>query len=204
MAVLVDLEGVSVRHGDRTLFDGLSMTVTDGDRVGVVGINGTGKSTLLRVHAGVDQPDEGDVRRGRAIRVGYLEQDPALPQGSVRATVGESWEAAAALQRLGMAEASGLDVATLSGGQAKRVALAGILARPAELLILDEPTNHLDLRAIAWLEQWLLAFRGGLVLVTHDRHLLDRVTTRMIEIDRGRAYGHDGGYSAYLAGQAER
>jgi ATP-binding cassette subfamily F protein uup len=204
MAVLVDLEGVSVRHGDRTLFDGLSMTVTDGDRVGVVGINGTGKSTLLRVLAGVDQPDEGDVRRGRAIRVGYLEQDPALPQGSVRATVGESWEAAAALQRLGMAEASGLDVATLSGGQAKRVALAGILARPAELLILDEPTNHLDLRAIAWLEQWLLAFRGGLVLVTHDRHLLDRVTTRMIEIDRGRAYGHDGGYSAYLAGQAER
>jgi ATP-binding cassette subfamily F protein uup len=204
VAVLVDLAGVSVHHGDRTLFDDLSITVTDGERVGVVGINGAGKSTLLRLLAGVDPADEGRVRRGRDVRVGYLEQEPALAPGMVRAVVGRSWEAAAVLQRLGMAGAADVDVAGLSGGQAKRVALARVLSRPAELMILDEPTNQLDLAAIAWLEQWLLDFRGGLVLVTHDRHLLDRVTTRMVEIDRGRVFAHEGGYSAYLAAQAER
>ncbi|MHB8245861.1 MAG: ABC-F family ATP-binding cassette domain-containing protein [Acidimicrobiales bacterium] len=204
MAVLVDLEAVAVRHGERALIGGLSMTVAGGDRLGVVGINGTGKSTLLKILAGVDQPDSGQVRRGRGVRIGYLEQEPSLPAGSVRASVGDSWEAARALQRLGMADAADIDVADLSGGQAKRVALARVLSQPAELLILDEPTNHLDLRAIDWLEQWLLEFRGGLVLVTHDRHLLDRVTTRMIEIDRGQTYTHDGGYSTYLEQQASR
>ncbi len=117
---------------------------------------------------------------------------------------GEGWEAEAALERLGMGDASTMDVRELSGGQAKRVALARVLAHPAELLVLDEPTNHLDLGAVAWLEQRLLAFRGGLVLVTHDRHLLDRLTTRMLELDRGRAYVHEGGYASYLEAKAER
>lgn len=204
MAVLVDLEDVSVRHGDRTLFGDLSLTVTDGDRVGVVGINGTGKSTLLRLLAGVEQADAGQIRRGRGVRIGYLEQEPSLPAGSVRAAVGPGWQAEAVLHRLGMGAAGDTDVSGLSGGQAKRVALAAVLARPAELLVLDEPTNHLDLRAVAWLEQWLLDFRSGLVLVTHDRHLLDRVTTRMIELDRGHEYVHEGGYTSYLAASAER
>ncbi len=185
------------------LFDHLSLTVTGGDRVGVVGINGTGKSTLLRVVAGLDRP-EGQVRRGRGARVGYLEQDPSLEPGSVREAVGPGWESEAVLSRLGIGADAGTDVSQLSGGQAKRVALAAVLARPAELLVLDEPTNHLDLRAVAWLEKWLLDFRGGLVLVTHDRHLLDRVTTRIIEIDRGRQYVHEGGYASYLAASAER
>jgi ATP-binding cassette subfamily F protein uup len=122
----------------------------------------------------------------------------------VRAAAGPGWEAEAALDRLGMGLEADTDLSELSGGQAKRVALASVLARPSELLVLDEPTNHLDLRAVAWLEQWLLDFRGGLVLVTHDRHLLDRVTTRMIELDRGHGYQHEGGYAAYLAGSAER
>jgi ATP-binding cassette subfamily F protein uup len=204
VAVLVDLEDVSVRHGDRTLFGDLSLTVTDGDRVGVVGINGTGKSTLLRLLAGVEQADAGQIRRGRGVRIGYLEQEPSLPAGSVRAAVGPGWQAEAVLHRLGMGAAGDTDVSGLSGGQAKRVALAAVLARPAELLVLDEPTNHLDLRAVAWLEQWLLDFRSGLVLVTHDRHLLDRVTTRMIELDRGHEYVHEGGYTSYLAASAER
>lgn len=204
MAVLVDLEQVAVRRVGRVLFEGLPFTVSDGDRIGVVGINGTGKSTLLRIVAGADQPDGGQVRRGRGSRVGFLEQVPELLPGTVRAAVGEGWEAEAALSRLGIGPEIDNDVATLSGGQRKRAALARVLAHPVELLVLDEPTNHLDLPAVAWLEQRLLAFRGGLVLVTHDRHLLDRLTTRMLELDRGRAYVHEGGYELYLAAKAER
>ncbi len=204
MAVLVDLDAVSVHRSDRSLFDGLSLTVSEGDRVGVVGINGTGKSTLLRVAAGVGDPDSGRVRRGRGTRVGYLDQEPVLPSGTVGAAVGAGWEAEAALQRLGLGDLAGADVGTLSGGQVKRVALASVLCRPAELLILDEPTNHLDIAAVAWLETWLLAFTGGLVLVTHDRYLLDRVTNRVVELDRGRRYIHDGGYESYLAARVER
>ncbi len=204
MAVLVDLQQAAVRRGDRVLFEGLSLTISDGDRVGLVGTNGTGKSTLLRIVAGVDPPEAGQVRRGRGSRVGFLEQVPELPAGTVREAVGEGWEAEAALDRLGMGSAVDVDVRALSGGQAKRVALARVLARPAELLVLDEPTNHLDLGAVAWLEQRLLSFRGGLVLVTHDRHLLDRLTTRMLELDRGRVYVHEGGYGSYLADKADR
>ena len=204
MAVLVDLQDVAVRRVDRVLFEGLSLTIADGDRLGVVGINGTGKSTLLRIVAGVDPPGEGQVRRGRGSRVGFLEQVPELPLGTVTQAVGEDWAAQAALDRLGMSTAKGSDVGLLSGGQAKRVALARVLARPAELLVLDEPTNHLDLGAVPWLEQKLLAFRGGLVLVTHDRHLLDRITTRILELDRGRSYVHEGGYESYLSARAER
>jgi ATP-binding cassette subfamily F protein uup len=204
VAVLVDLQRVAVRRVDRVLFEGLSLTVSDGDRVGVVGINGTGKSTLLRVVAGVEAPDEGIVLRGRGARVGFLEQVPELPSGTVRSAVGTDWEAESALDRLGMGAQLDTDVSTLSGGQAKRVALARVLARPAELLVLDEPTNHLDLGAVAWLEQRLSSWRGGLVLVTHDRHLLDRVTTRMVELDRGRSFVHEGGYGSYLEARAER
>jgi ATP-binding cassette subfamily F protein uup len=204
VAVLVDLQQVAARSADRTLFDGLSLTVTDGDRIGVVGINGTGKSTLLRLVGGVDRPREGKVLRGSGVRVGFLDQHPQLLPGTVSEAVGEGWEAEAALERLGMGGEIGTQTSLLSGGQAKRVALARVLARPAELLVLDEPTNHLDLAAVAWLEKWLLDFRGGLVLVTHDRALLDRVTTRMAELDRGKSYVHEGGYGSYLAARADR
>jgi len=204
VAVLADLQDVAVRRVDRVLFEHASLTVSDGDRIGVVGINGTGKSTFLRLIAGVDPPGDGVVRHGRGARIGYLEQVPTLPAGTVRSAVGPGWEAEAALDRLGMAAYVDADVATLSGGQAKRVALARVLAHPVELLILDEPTNHLDLPAVAWLEQRLLAWRGGLVLVTHDRHLLDRVTSRMLELDRGQAFVHEGGYGSYLAAKSER
>ena len=204
VAVLVDLQDIAVRRVDRVLFQGLSLTVSDGDRVGVVGINGTGKSTLLSIVGGTGSPQEGQVRRGRGSRVGLLDQVPELPRGTVAEAVGQGWEAEATLDRLGMASSAQTDVRALSGGQAKRVALARVLARPCELLVLDEPTNHLDLGAVSWLEQRLIAFRGGLVLVTHDRHLLDRVTTRMLELDRGRAFVHEGGYGSYLAARSER
>jgi ABC transport system ATP-binding/permease protein len=204
VAVLVDLQQVAVRRVDRVLFEHLSLTVSDADRIGVVGTNGSGKSTLLRIMAGVDDPQEGQVRRGRGTRVGFLDQVPQLPPGTVQAAVGEGWEAEAALDRLGMGASGGTDTGALSGGQSKRVALARVLAHPAELLVLDEPTNHLDLGAVAWLEQRLLSFRGGLVLVTHDRHLLDRLTTRMLELDSGSTYVHEGGYQSYLTAKAER
>src|SRR3954447_12168415 len=196
--ILVDLERVAARRPDRPLFEELSLTVSSGDRLGVVGRNGSGKSTLLRVLAGESNPESGAVRRGRGVRVGFLGQRPELTAGTVRAAVGMHWEAAAILERLGMGSLGDTDVATLSGGQAKRVALARVLVEDVDLLVLDEPTNHLDVDAIAWLEDRLAGFKGGLVLVTHDRHVLDRVTTRVMEIDRGSGYTYEGGYAAYL------
>ncbi|MDP1806318.1 MAG: ATP-binding cassette domain-containing protein, partial [Acidimicrobiales bacterium] len=202
--ILVDVDKATVRRPDRPLFTDLSVTVRSGDRLGVVGRNGCGKSTLLRILAGAGEPEEGIVRRGRDVRVGYLDQEPVLPAGTVREAVGQHWEAAAILEHLGMGPVAGDDVSTLSGGQTKRVALARVLVSEVDLLVLDEPTNHLDVEAIAWLEARLATFRGGLVLVTHDRHVLDRVTTRILEIEGGGGYVHDGGYASYLANRAER
>ena len=202
--ILADVDGVGASRPDRPLFTDCSVTVQTGDRLGVVGPNGSGKSTLLRLIAGVDEPEVGAVRRGRNVRIGYLHQEPHLPPGDVRSAVGPSWEAAAILERLGMGGLAGADVATLSGGQAKRVALARVLVEDVDLLVLDEPTNHLDVDAIAWLEERLARFKGGLVLVTHDRHVLDRVATRVLELDRGRCHAHDGGYTAYLEASSRR
>jgi ATP-binding cassette subfamily F protein uup len=207
--ILVDADRVTIRRPDRALFEDLTMTVSSGERWGVVGINGTGKSTLLNVLAGTVAPESGVVRRGKGMRVGVLDQLPDLGSGTVADAIGESWEAAAVLERLGMGRHRDTPVERLSGGMAKRVALArALVAVPgdheADLLILDEPTNHLDLDGIRWLEERLGRIRGGLVLVSHDRHLLDRVTTRILELDRGRAFVHVGGYQSYLDGRDER
>ena len=209
--IVIDAEGLAASRPNRPLFAGVSLTIADGDRVGVVGINGCGKSTLLRMLAREQEPESGEVRWGRGARVGFLLQQPVLPAGTVRDAVGGTWQGAAMLDRLGMAELVDARTDELSGGQAKRVALATLLVGEYEALILDEPTNHLDLDAIRFLEDWLAAYRGGLVLVTHDRHVLDKVTTKVLEIDRGAAYLHvpegwhaGSGYAAYLAGRAER
>ena len=207
--ILVDAQGVAASRPGKPLFRDLSLTVSSGDRLAVVGINGTGKSTLLGVLAGSVEPDEGVVRRGRGARVVALDQTAVLPDGTVRDVVGGGWEGAAILDRLGMGDLVDAEVARLSGGQAKRAALGRALvtvgeASEADLLILDEPTNHLDMDAIAWLEEQLAGFKGGLVLVTHDRHLLDRLTTRILELDRGAAHVHEGGYASYLEARAER
>jgi ATP-binding cassette subfamily F protein uup len=185
--------------------------LSDGDRVGVVGLNGCGKSTLLRILSGDYRPDAGVVRNGRGARIGVLAQQPVLPEGSVRAAVGEDWRADAMLDKLGMTGLHDAQTTELSGGQQKRVALAALLVSEWDALILDEPTNHLDLDAIAYLEEWLANYRGGLILVTHDRHVLDRVTNKVLEIDRGHAYMHvpagrnaGSGYAAYLAARIDR
>jgi ATP-binding cassette subfamily F protein uup len=195
---------VSLQGADRSLLENLDLTVSSGDRIGVVGINGVGKTTLLKIIAGTLKPDSGDIRRGRGIHVGFLEQIPSLPIGTVRETLGSGWQVDAALDRLGMLGAADTDTSQLSGGQLKRVALARVFAEPNDVLILDEPTNHLDLNAIQWLEQQISAFRGAVILVSHDRFLLDQVTTRMVEIDRGKTFIHAGGYSRLLETQAER
>jgi ABC transport system ATP-binding/permease protein len=207
--MLVDAQDLAVSRPGNPLFAGLSVTLASGDRLAVVGINGCGKSTLLGVLAGTVEPDDGVVRRGRGARVVTLDQMAVLPTGTVHDAVGGGWEGAAVLDRLGMAGFADQDVTRLSGGQAKRVALARALVAlgdggEGDLLVLDEPTNHLDMDAIAWLEERLASFTGGLLLVTHDRHVLDRVTTRILELDRGTGHVHEGGYASYLDARAER
>ncbi len=204
MAILIDLQKITLDGADRVVLDTLDLTVSTGDRIGVVGINGTGKSALLKILAGSLEPHTGNIRRARGAHVGFLEQIPKLPAGTVRDALGTGWQVDAALDRLGMLDAADTDTAHLSGGQQKRVALARIFAESNDVLILDEPTNHLDLNAIQWLEQQILAFRGAVILVSHDRFLLDQVTTRMVEIDRGKTYLHAGGYSRLLEAQAQR
>ncbi|MEY2960065.1 MAG: hypothetical protein RLZZ01_2633, partial [Actinomycetota bacterium] len=190
-----------------------------GDRVALVGVNGSGKSTLLRILSGRQAPDAGDVRFGRGVRITVLEQDPVLPGGTVgefldSSQSGESWEVAAVATSLGVMPLLDRRTDELSGGQAKRVALAAALVGEADVIVLDEPTNHLDLEAIEWLERRLSASTAALLFVTHDRHLMDRLTTsrgagRVFELDRGEghAYRAEAGSSAYAAsldGRAER
>ncbi|MFM7069123.1 MAG: ABC-F family ATP-binding cassette domain-containing protein [Actinomycetes bacterium] len=208
--VLIDATEVAASRPGRPLFAGVSVTISTGDRLGIVGLNGSGKSTLMRILAGVDTPETGTVRLGRDVRVAMLDQTDVVPRhGSVRSAIVDgldvpAWEAEAIADRLGLGPSLDTDVAALSGGQWKRVALTRALVVPSDALLLDEPTNHLDIDAVAWLEQRLAAYRGGLVLVTHDRHFLDRITTRVLELDRGAGYVHEGGYDAYLEGRARR
>ena len=214
--ILIDAQGLGASRPNRPLFTDLSLTLNDGDRIGVVGLNGCGKSTLLAMMSGDREPQAGVVRRGRNARVGALPQLPLLPAGTVRAAVcdgldRQEWQGEAMLSRLGMGGVLDAPTDQLSGGQKKRVALAALLAREWDALILDEPTNHLDLDAIAYLEEWLADFPGGLLLVTHDRHVLDRVTNKVLEIDCGATYLHVphertgvSGYAAYLAARIVR
>jgi ATP-binding cassette subfamily F protein uup len=217
--ICVDAERVGVAQPDKVLFEDLSLTVSSGDRVAVVGINGSGKSTLLRLLTGAASPDDGTVRFGRGVRIASLDQDPRLPPGTVAEYLGwteggAGWEVAAVATSLGVQPLFGRPSDELSGGQAKRVALAKALVGEHDLIVLDEPTNHLDLEAIEWLEARLMAVRSALVLVTHDRHVLDRLTTgkgtgRVVEIDDGRAHVHvavegASAYATYLDARATR
>ncbi len=221
--ILIDAMGLTIARPDRDLFRDVSITVNSGDRIGFVGINGAGKSTLLRVLAGRRTPDSGVVRRGRGVSIAMLDQEAPLPSGTVRDAVatgfGESesengpagpevsvteWEGEAVLDRLGMGTHLDRPVDQLSGGERKRVALARALVHQSDLLVLDEPTNHLDLDSIEWLQHRLRSHQGAILLVTHDRHLLDALTTRMVELDRGGAFVHNGSYADYLEAKQQR
>lgn len=218
MAHLLGADRVTLTLGTRTLLDGVSLGVDDGMRVGVVGPNGAGKSTLLRVLSGLQQPDDGRVTRAGSVRVAVLDQRDDLPAGRtvLEAVHGgadtHEWAVDARVRSVHAGLLSDLDlaadVATLSGGQRRRVALAALLVRDDEVLVLDEPTNHLDVEGVAWLAAHLSArySRGGgaLVVVTHDRWFLDAVCTRTWEVHDGQVDQYDGGYAAYVLARAER
>ena len=213
-AMLLNMERVCKTYGDRTLLDHVTFYMKQGDRVGVVGVNGCGKSTFLRLAAGREKPDSGAVSYDPNVRLGYLPQDPPFdPENTVMEQVEAGldktarevarYEAVEILTRLGITDTQ-QKMGSLSGGQRKRVALAACLVHPADLLLLDEPTNHLDAEMIGWLENYLQRFTGGILLVTHDRYFLERVADRTLEVSFGRVYLYEGGYSAYLDGRARR
>jgi ABC transport system ATP-binding/permease protein len=216
MVNLISVEKAVKAYGDRRLLDSVSLGVSSGERIGVVGRNGAGKSTLLALLAGTAEPDSGRIARAAGLRIGYLHQRDEL-SGTVRQAVfgagtsrdAEHVWASDPRARTVVAELLGgidldADVARLSGGERRRTALAALLAADRDVLLLDEPTNHLDLEAIDWLGGHLAGLACAIVVVSHDRWLLDRVCDRMWEVSSGQVHAYDGGYSAYVLAQAER
>ena len=206
--MLLSAEHLSINFGSRQLLQDVNFYLNEGDKVGIIGINGTGKSTFLKVLAGVIEPDEGRITRNPNVQVSFLSQNPHMDDN---ATVLEQvflhfpaefrqlneYEAKSMLTKLGFTDFD-QKIGTLSGGQRKRVALVAALVHPADILVMDEPTNHLDSEMVAWLENWLKSFRGGLIMVTHDRYFLERVVNHITELSRGKLYHYEANYSKYL------
>ena len=212
--MLLSAEQLTKTYGTRILLDSVSFYVEPGDKVGIIGVNGCGKSTLLRLLAGAEEPDGGAVRPDPNVRLAYLPQNPVFPgehtvleqvllglDGEDR-TLAE-YEAKTILNQLGVPRFD-QKVGELSGGERRRVALAAVLARPCDVLLLDEPTNHLDDRMVGWLEDYLRSWKGALVMVTHDRYFLERIVTKMVEVEGGRLYTYEGNYDKYLERKAAR
>lgn len=212
---VLNVEKVSKTLGNRVMLNSVTLGVNDTDKIGVIGLNGAGKSTFLKIVAGIEEPDEGKVVKGNGIAISYLPQNPEFePDETIIEYVskGKNYtdgnrsvesEAKVVLNHLGIYNHN-QRVDELSGGQRKRIALARTLILPAQILVLDEPTNHLDSDMILWLENFLSKFKGQLIMVTHDRFFLDRVTNRIVEIDRGNLYSYDANYSGYLKLKTER
>ena len=217
MASAFTLTDVSLHYSEKELLTRVNLTISEGEKIGVVGRNGAGKSTLLRLLAEVEEPDRGEVARKRGLTVAYLPQTPDLrpedtitqaalnylPAGSAEEREAAAYEAQTLLSRLGFTDFQ-QRVSTLSGGQKMRVALAGVLCRPTDVLLLDEPTNHIDLDMTAWLEDQLMAYRGTLVCVTHDRYLLERVFHRIFQVGEGQVQTYQTDYAGYLEERAQR
>lgn len=212
---LLTIEHLTKAYSERVLLDDTAFSIQENEKIGVLGVNGMGKSTLLKILAGRETPDEGKLVMGRNVKIGYLPQtpefDPDMPL--LRAVLLEAGadvedtvlEAEAKSMLLGM-QLSDFEqpMGELSGGQKKRAALVGVLLKPVEILILDEPTNHLDGEMSQWLEDYLIRYRGALVMVTHDRYFLDRVSERIVEVDKGKLYSYPGNYSKFLELKAQR
>lgn len=221
--ILLSAEKVYKGYSERQLLDGCSLAIGDGEKIGLIGINGTGKSTLLKVMTGIDPPDSGIVTRAGGVRVAYLPQNPlfdgettVLQQVMKGVAIDEErakdakviqqadeYQCKSILNQLGLGDYE-QKIAQLSGGQKRRVALACALAAEAEVLILDEPTNHIDSEMVDWLEGYLKRFQGALLMVTHDRYFLERVVNRIVELDHGKLYSYPANYSQYLELKAQR
>lgn len=210
---ILNIEHVSKVFGEKTIFDDVSSGIQEGDKIGIIGINGTGKTTLLRMIAGVEEPDSGQIIKQNGIRLAYLSQHPSFPEGATVLSYAfdgiaeNDWalksEVKSALNKLGITDHD-MKMEHLSGGQKKKVALAKTLTSSFEILLLDEPTNHLDGEMISWLEDYLKRYKGVVIMVTHDRYFLDKVTNRILEISRGKLYGYEANYSKFLEMKAER
>lgn len=207
---ILNAEKISKTYGEKVLFDKVVLGVNKGDKIGVIGVNGTGKSTFLKIIAGIEEPDAGEIVSGRGVTVSYLAQAPQFNPGDTivgyvikdKNNASEA-EAKTILTKLGITDFDAA-INTLSGGQRKRIALARTLVSPAEVLILDEPTNHLDSDMVIWLEDYIKKFKGELIMVTHDRYFLDNVTNRIVELDGGKLYGYDTNYSGFLELKTQR
>lgn len=210
---ILNIEHVSKIFGEKTIFDDVSYGIHEGDKIGIIGINGTGKTTLLKIIAGLEEPDEGQVITQNGLRITYLPQNPVFPpnmtivdyvaDGKWQKDWSTSSEAANVLNKLGITDHEE-PIEHLSGGQKKRVALARTLVNPADVLILDEPTNHIDNEMASWLEDYLKKFKGVVIMVTHDRYFLDRVTNKILEISHGKLYSYESNYSGFLEMKAAR
>ena len=211
---LLSLENITKAYTERVLLDGASFFLQEGEKVGIIGINGTGKSTLLKLAAGLEEPDTGSCTKANHVVIRYLPQTPEFDDSCtvwehVEKKISEStqWdmegEAKSMLRTLGIVRLE-QKISELSGGQRKRLALAEILMQPCDILVLDEPTNHLDHAMAAWLEDYLKRWRGSLIMVTHDRYILDSVSNRIVEIDKGKIYSYDTNYSGFLELKAQR
>lgn len=210
---ILSCENISLSYSEKTLLENVSLYIENNDKIGIVGINGTGKSTLLKIIAGIETPNKGKVILSNGTRIAYLPQNPIFEKDTTIIKQVMLWanqnndifeyEAQTILTKLGITDFE-KSVNHLSGGQKKRVAIASALLTDCEILILDEPTNHLDTEMISWLEQRLIKFNGAILMITHDRYFLDRVSNKIVEIDNGSLYTYNSNYSKYIELKAER
>ena len=212
---LLTMEHITKAYTDRVLLNDVAFSINENEKIGVIGINGMGKSTLLKVAAGIEPCDEGKISMGNQVKICYLPQTPEFEEGTtvLRAAIADNvnelnqWtieaDARSMLNQLGFYDYDE-KVEHMSGGQKKRIALVNALLTPADILVLDEPTNHLDNAMSEWLEEYLIGFRGAILMVTHDRYFLDRVATRIVEVDQGKLYSYPGNYSGFVKLKAER
>lgn len=212
--VLLTCENLRKSYTEKILIEDVSLSIHDTDKIGLVGVNGTGKSTLLKMVAGVLEPEGGQIIRNRELKIGYLAQNPPYEENYTvleqameyllqAGSSAEEYKCKAMLNKLGFDEYD-MSMKELSGGQRKRVAMAAVLTQESNLLILDEPTNHMDNAVIEWLEGFLRSYKGAIFMITHDRYFLDRVTGRIVEIEGGRLYSYEGNYDYYLEAKAAR
>ena len=212
---LLTMEHITKSYTDRILLDDVGFSINENEKIGVIGINGMGKSTLLKVVAGIEECDSGNISMGNQVKICYLPQTPVFEEGTtvlkaaVAGNVDElnQWtieaDAKSMLNQLGFTDFDE-KVEHMSGGQKKRIALVNALLTSADILVLDEPTNHLDNAMSEWLENYLIQFRGALLMVTHDRYFLDRVVNRIVEVDSGKLYNYPGNYSEFVRLKEER